>query len=133
MVNKHLIDFIFDNAPVENKDAVIRELINHIIISYYDDKDATDKVNNILGMLAAKYNIININRINCVYIRENIAKLNLDLNNIYEYKNIIIKNIDNITGNVIVEYQYRYRKTGNDWETNTLSINYFNNSMIIIN
>lgn len=102
MINSKIIDVILKNAPVDNANKIIKELLKHIDNNYdYNDK----KKNHILEMLVDSDSIVTIDKVNVEYI---IEKFNTFMYNgdKYNYRNIKVENVDNINCFINVSYEY---------------------------
>ena len=102
MINNKIIDLVLKNAPVDNANKIINELLKHIDNSYdYND----NQKNHILEMLIDSDSIITVDKINIDYI---IEKFNTFMYNgdKYNYKNIKVEYVDNIICKINVSYEY---------------------------
>lgn len=102
MINDKIIDVILKNAPVDNANKIIKELLKHLD-SGYDYNDS--KKNHVLEMLVDSDSIITVDKINVDYI---IEKFNTFMYNgdKYNYRNIKVENVDNINCVIKVSYEY---------------------------
>lgn len=114
MVSEKIIKAILEQSPKNNKDKVITMLIKNVSSNTYND----DVVNHILEMLVDTDAIISVNDINVNAIREN-PKIILYNANEYDFKDIKVVGVDNISGITKITYNYKL-KNEQDWkETNS--------------
>jgi len=102
MINKNIINTLLKAATTESKNAIIKELLNHISLGYdYNDI----KAGHILEMLCDSDTVISVKDINVNYINNN---LNLVMYNHEKYniKNICVMDVDNIDCIVKIRFDY---------------------------
>jgi len=102
MINKNIINTLLKAATTESKNAIIKELLNHISLGYdYNDI----KAGHILEMLCDCDTVISVKDINVDYINKN---LNLIMYNHEKYniKNICVMDVDNIDCIVKIRFDY---------------------------
>lgn len=102
MINKNIINTLLKAATTESKNAIIKELLNHISLGYdYNDT----KAGHILEMLCDSDTVISVKDINVDYINKN---LNLVMYNYEKYniKNICVIDVDNIDCVVKISFDY---------------------------
>lgn len=131
MINQSIVKAILSSANNESKEKVIKELLNHIDLTYdYNN----NKAGHILEMLVDNNAIITFKSIDTKFIEENFSKF------IYKYddyiiKNIKVTNIDNIDCVVKVEFE-RVSKVNEfrddiSYETTYININFIDNPDIL--
>lgn len=131
MISIKLLNAVLKGANTSNKDNVIKEFIRYIDYGYdYNNQ----KQNRILEMLVDESSVIQPEDININYIKDNISKF-VYKSEEYIIKNITIKDIDNISCNVIVKYDY-IEKINEDrddisYSTTNIQINYIDNPEVL--
>lgn len=131
MINAKILNAILKNANPVNKDNVIKELIRHLDYGYdYDNQ----KQNHILEMLVDDSAVVQLEDVDTTYIKNDFAKF-VYKSEEYIIKNITFKEVDNISCNIIITYDY-IEKINEDREdinysTNTLNINYLDNPKVL--
>lgn len=124
MVNKNIINAIIKTASLDDKDNVIKILIDYI----QDDASYNDaKVSHILEMLIDKTAIKTIDEVNKTFVEDNI-KLCVWQYDQYNIKDINIIGIDNINCTVKISFK-RMEKINEDrgdidWDDCTSCISY---------
>lgn len=131
MISIKLLNAVLKGANTSNKDNVIKEFIRYIDYGY--DYNNT-KQNRILEMLVDESSVIQPEDININYIKDNISKF-VYKSEEYNIKNITIKDIDNISCNVIIKYDY-IEKINEDrddisYSTTELHLNYIDNPELL--
>lgn len=126
MINSKIIDLVLKNAPVDNANKIIKELLKHLDNNYdYND----NKKNHVLEMLVDSNSIITIDKVNVKYIIENFNTFMYNGDK-YNYRNIKVESVDNIDCVVKISYEYM-EKINEDrddisWTKSTYNID-FNN------
>lgn len=131
MVSTKLLNALLKGANNANKDSIIKELVRHIDYGYdYNSQ----KQNHILEMLVDDTAIIQPEDININYIKDNISKF-VYKSEEYIIKNITIKDIDNISCDVIIKYDYiekiNEEREDINYSTTNLNINYLDNPEVL--
>jgi hypothetical protein len=102
MINKNIMNAVLNSATQQNKDIVLKELLNHVAVNYdYNDSRA----GHILEMLCDNKAIIKTEDININYINSNLNLIRHDYDK-YNFKNIKIDYVDNIDCVVRITYDY---------------------------
>lgn len=131
MINKSVINLVIENSTLDNKVEVIKELLNHISLSYdYNDSKGA----HILEMLCDSKTIVKIKDVNVDFINNN---LNLLIYNYEKYniRNIKADSVDNIDCSIKVTYEY-LEKVNEDrddvvYTSSYSNINFINNPDIL--
>ena len=126
MVSKSIINTIIKNASSDDKDNVIKILINYI----QDDTNYNDaKVSHILEMLIDKTAIKTIDDVNKAFVEDNIELCVWQYDQ-YNIKDINIINIDNINCTVKISFKHMEKINEDrgdiDWDDCTSCISYIN-------
>ena len=131
MINSKIIDLVLKNAPVDNANKIIKEVLKHLDNNYdYND----NKKNHVLEMLVDSNSIVTVDKIDVNYITE---KFNTFMYNgdIYNYRNIKVENIDNIECIVKVSYEYMDKinedRDDIDWSKCNYNINFIDNPKVL--
>lgn len=102
MINNKITDLVLKNAPVDNANKIIKELLKHLDNSYdYND----NKKNHILEMLVDSDSIITVDKVNIDYIIEKFNTFMYKGDN-YNYRNIKVEDVDNIEYVIKISYEY---------------------------
>lgn len=102
MINKNIINTLLKAATTESKNAIIKELLNHISLGYdYNDT----KAGHILEMLCDSDTVISVKDINIEYVNNNLNLVMYDHEK-YNIKNVCVMNIDNIDCVVKISFDY---------------------------
>ena len=124
MINNKIIDLVLKNAPVDNANKIIKELLKHLDNNYdYND----NKAGHILEMLVDSNSIISCKDVNIDYVNRN---LNLLMYNHEKYniRNIKVDSVDNIDCNIKVTYEYLEKINEDrgdvDWTKSTYNIDF---------
>lgn len=131
MISVKVINAILSSSATYNKDVVIKEMVKHIQGGYdYND----NKVNHILEMLVDSLSVYTEEDINLDWIEENINSL-VYKSEEYNIKNIKIKCVDNISCDVLINYDY-LEKINEDrddvtYTTGTIYLNYIDNPKVL--
>ena len=126
MVSKSIINTIIKNASSDDKDNVIKILINYI----QDDTNYNDaKVSHILEMLIDKTAIKTIDDVNKAFVEDNIELCVWQYDQ-YNIKDINIIGIDNINCTVKISFKHMEKINEDrgdiDWDDCTSCISYIN-------
>jgi hypothetical protein len=124
MINNKIIDVVLKNAPVDNANKIIKELLKHLDNGYdYND----NKKNHILEMLVDLNSIITVDKVNIEYIIENFDTF-MYYGDKYNYRNIKVENVDNIDCVIKVSYEYMEKinedRADIDWNSSTYNIDF---------
>lgn len=124
MINNKIIDIVLKNAPVDNANKIIKELLKHLDNGYdYND----NKKNHILEMLVDLNSIITVDKVNIEYIIEKFDTF-MYHGDKYNYRNIKVENVDNIDCVIKVSYQYMEKinedRDDIDWTSSTYNIDF---------
>lgn len=131
MVSTKLLNALLKGANNANKDSIIKELVRHLDYGYdYNNQ----KQNHILEMLVDDTAIIQPEDVNIDYIKDNISKY-VYKSEEYIIKNITLKDIDNISCDVVIKYDYieKINEARDDinYSTTTLQLNYIDNPKVL--
>ena len=120
MINDKIINIILKNAPVDNANKVIKELLNHIDNTYdYNDT----KKNHVLEMLVDKDAIITIDKVDINYIIDHFVDF-MYKGDTYNYRNIKVENVDNIDCLINVSYEYMEKVNEDRGDIDWIRANY---------
>ena len=131
MISTKILNALLKNANTNNKDSIIKELVRHLDYGYdYNNQ----KQNHILEMLVDDGAIVQLEDVDTTYIKNDFAKF-VYKSEEYIIKNITFKEIDNISCDIIITYDY-IEKINEDREdinysTNTIRINYLDNPKVL--
>ena len=131
MISIKLLNAVLKGANTSNKDNVIKEFIRYIDYGYdYNN----NKQNRILEMLVDDTAIVQPEDVDINFIKDNISEF-VYKSEEYIIKNITLKDIDNISCDVIIKYDY-IEKINEDREditysTTNLNINYLDNPKVL--
>lgn len=133
MINNKIIDLVLKNAPVDNANKIIRELLKHFDNDYdYND----NKKNHILEMLVDSNSIITFDKVDIKYIIEKFNTFMYNGDN-YNYRNIKVENVDNIVCTINVSYEYMEKinedRDDIDWSRSTYNISFIDKPEVLKN
>ena len=131
MVSTKLLNALLKGANNANKDSIIKELVRSLD---YDYDYNNQKQNHILEMLVDDSSIVQPEGVDIDYIKDNISKFVYKAE-IYNIKNITLKDIDNISCDVIIKYDYIEKINEDREDINysiaTIRINYIDNPEVL--
>ena len=131
MINNKIIDVVLKNAPVDNANKIIKELLKHLDNGYdYND----NKKNHILEMLIDLDSIITVDKVDVKYIIENFNTF-MYRGDEYNYRNIKVDNVDNIECVIKISYEYmeKINEDRNDisWTKSTYNIDFIDRPEVL--
>ena len=131
MINNKIIDLVLKNAPVDNANKIIKEVLKHLDNNYdYNDS----KKNHVLEMLVDSNSIITVDKIDVNYITEKFNTFMYNGDN-YNYRNIKVENVDNIACIVNVSYEYMEKinedRDDIDWSRSTYNISFIDRPEVL--
>lgn len=131
MINNKIIDLVLKNAPVDNANKIIKEVLKHLDNNYdYND----NKKNHVLEMLVDQDSIVTVDKVDVKYI---IEKFNTFMYNgdTYNYRNIKVENVDNIECIINVSYEYMEKinedRDDIDWSRSTYNISFIDRPEVL--
>lgn len=102
MINPKIFDAVLMAATKENKDALLKALVEHISNNYdYND----DKAGHIIEMLVDKNAVVTPDKVNLKWVESHPERLMYQIDK-YNVKNISIDSIDNIDCTVRINFEY---------------------------
>ena len=124
-LNNSFINLILNAAKNENKDLIIRELINNVPGDYNNEKAI-----HILTILADEFAFVTPADVDMEFIKKN---LNLFMYKAEEYdiKDITLINVNNIEGEIYLEYCYKKKNENKDFVKTNTYISFINNPKIL--
>lgn len=101
MINKNILKAVLMAATVEAKNAMLKELLNHISFNYdYND----EKAGHIIACLMDKNEIVTIDKVNKDWLNTHLGKLIYEADK-YNFKDIQPVAVDNIDCTVKVDFK----------------------------